>query len=249
MRRAGRLFGFVLLVGATASATLAIAQPRGGKAPARPKPAASTKVEAGAPAVDAEPTSEAPLEPSPVASEILDGGTRPSPLNPRPEELPSRTSDAGAPVDYDRLLADIQGLRARVASLGDGLYRSRIAVSLETSGDHGKVSRLTVSIDDGVVWTAPAAFAPSDPAIVYDHAVAPGRHAVTVDVDRKDDRDDTFRSSQRSRFTVDVPREQRVTIEVKLTDDSTMGKNFPGDRSGRYDLGLRVKAVSKPVTK
>jgi hypothetical protein len=84
---------------------------------------------------------------------------------------------------------------------------------------------------------------------VYDHGVAPGRHALTVDVERKDDRDDRFRSADRSRFTVDVPQGSRLEVEVKLDDDSTMGGDFPGDKSGRYDLRVRMKAVARPVTK
>jgi hypothetical protein len=28
-----------------------------------------------------------------------------------------------------------------------------------------------------------------------------------------------------------------------------MGKDFPADKSGRYDLRVRVKAVAKPVGK
>lgn len=137
----------------------------------------------------------------------------------------------------------------RVAAVSDNLYQSRIAVALQTDGDHGKITRLTVSLDDGVVYTAPQTFAASDMTTVYDHAVAPGRHAVTIDVDRKDDRDDAFRTSQRSRFMVDVPRDHRLGVEVKIIDDSSMGADFPGDKSGKYDLRFRVKAVAKPVGK
>ena len=60
--------------------------------------------------------------------------------------------------------------------------------------------------------TAPPTFSASDLTTVYDHAVAPGRHAVTIDVDRKDDRDEAFRTSQRSRFTVDVPKDKPVAV-------------------------------------
>ena len=145
--------------------------------------------------------------------------------------------------------ADIAALRARVFAVSDNLYQSRVAVALQTDGDHGQIARLTVSLDDGIVYTAPPAFSASDMTVVYDHAAAPGRHAVTIDIDRKDDRDESFRTSQRNRFTIDVPRDNRVGVEVKVIDDSTMGRDFPADKSGRYDLRLRVKAVAKPVGK
>lgn len=258
-RQRSRRFAFAALVMlAPALATIALAQPKGkGPAP-KPaaKPAAPAKPDAAAAAPPAEETSAndagkpttTSVEAPPPSDVSADGG-RLSPLNPEPQELPSSAVDAGAPVDYDRLLADIAALRARVAAVSDSLYQSRIAVALQTDGDHVKIARLTVSLDDGVVFTAPASWSASDMTGVYDHAVAPGRHAVTVDVDRVDARDEAFRTSQRSRFTVDVPRDNRVSVEVKVLDDSSMGADFPSDRSGKYDLRFRVKAVAKPVGK
>ncbi|MBX3212597.1 MAG: hypothetical protein KF850_11235 [Labilithrix sp.] len=253
-RRPRRLVLALLVACAPVLATIALAQTKP-RAPAKPKPAAAVKVDAQAPPPVEEPNgangeapaaSEAP--PPPPPSEVTDGG-RLSPLNPQPPELPSNAVDAGVPVDYDRLLADIAALRARVAAVADNLYQSRISVALQTDGDRAKISRLTVSLDDGVVFTAPQTFAASDMTAVYDHAVAPGRHAVTVDVERKDTRDEAFRTSQRSRFTVDVPRDHKVDVQVKILDDSSMGGDFPSDRSGKYDLRFRVKAVAKPVGK
>jgi hypothetical protein len=204
----------------------------------------STSADGGKPAASSADTPAPP----PVAEPIVDGG-KASPLNPQPAELPSNAVDAGIPVDYDRLLADIAALRARVAAVADNLYQSRIAIALQLDNDHARIARLTVSLDDGVVFTAPPTFAASDMTQVYDHAVAPGRHTVTVDVDRKDARDEAFRTSQRSRFTVDVPRDNRVEVQVKVIDDSSMGADFPSDKSGKYDLRFRVKAVAKGAGK
>ena len=239
------------MAAATALATIAMAQPRV-KPAAKPARPPTSKTDAGPDDTSsADGGATGPVEAPPVA-ETTDGGAKPSPLNPAPQELPNSAADSGAPgtpLDYDRLLADIAALRARVAAVSDNLYQSRVAVALQTDGDHGKIARLTVSLDDGVVYTAPASFAASDMTVVYDHAVAPGRHAVTVDIDRKDDRDETFRTSQKNRFTVDVPRDHRVEVQVKVIDDSSMGKDFPADKNGRYDLRVRVKAAAKPVGK
>jgi hypothetical protein len=248
-----------LLAGGTLTAALvlvplAFAQPRW-RPPAHPKPrpaASDSPVDGdkGAPppaasALTVPPVADAgPVPPPPTESG--DGGKL-SPLNPAPNEF----SDAGPPatsVDYDRLLADIGSLRARVAAVSDTLFHSRIAVSLETSGDHGRIASLTVSLDDGVVWTSPAAFRAQDATIVYDHAVAPGHHAVTIDVERRDDRNDTFRSGQRSRFVVDVPADERLAVEVKLWDDSNMGGDFPSDKKGSYELRVRMRAKAQPAS-
>jgi hypothetical protein len=240
-----------LLAGALA-ASIALAQP-----PRRPPvpPAPPAKVDAGNGGTDNpyDPNAPAPA-PTPSATPAPttapppppgDGGKL-SPLTPLPVEFP----EAGPPpqtLDYDRLLADIAALRARVAAVSDNLFQSRIAVTLETSGDHGKIAKLTVSLDDGIVYTAAPNFRASDATAIYEHAVAPGRHSVTLDVERRDDRDDSFRTQQRSRFVVDVPRDHRLELDLRIWDDSTMGDDFPGDRSGRYDLRVRMKANAKPV--
>jgi hypothetical protein len=248
----------------TVSLAIAQSRPPRGKGAAKPKPAPSaapsasadnpyegtpapsaSAVASAAPATSAAPSAEPP---PPPPSDTLDGGGKLSPLNPEANEF----SDAGvtAPsLDYDRLLADIGSLRARVAAVSDTLFHSRIAVAIEARGDHARTANLTVSLDDGVVWTSPAAFRADDPAVVYDHAVAPGHHAVGIDVERRDDRNDTFRSSQRSRFVVDVPADQKLTVQLELKDDSNMGGDFPADKKGRYDLRVRALARAEPIAR
>jgi len=188
-----------------------------------------------------------PVPPPPMLhSEFGDGGVRPSPLTPAPNEFSQGGIDAGAPaVDYDKLVADISSLRARVAAVGDNLFHSRIAIQIRTDGDHGRIGRLVVSLDDGAVYTAPSNFKADDWQDIYSHALAAGRHAITVDVERKDDRNDGFRNSQRSRFTVEVPRDLELAVQIKVGDDSSMGKDFPSDKSGNYDLRVRVKAETR----
>ena len=249
---------------ALAVVSVAFAQPRR-RPPAHPKGAASADAgatdnpyaddsskglsDAGASAAaSATPVSSTGPVPAPPAAQLFDGGMKPSPLNPAANEF----SDAGPlppSLDYDRLLADIAALRARVAAVSDNLFRSRVAVALETSGDHGRIAHLEVSLDDGVVFTAPANFHADDSTVVYDHSAAPGRHAVTIEVERRDDRDDSFRTTQRSRFVVDIPRDNRLLLDVHIWDDSNMGKNFEADHSGRYELKIRAKASAAPVAK
>ena len=251
-RTRARFFSAVLIAGFTSLATLAVAQ-RGGRPAPRPnpRPSSSAKTDAapeGDTEAGAKPADSAGLGPVPAPpADVGDGGIHPSPLNPTAAESPGNV-DAGTPLDYDRLLADIAALRARVAAVSDNLYQSRVAVAVQLDGDHAKIARLALSIDDGVVYTAPQTFSASDPTVVYDHAVAPGRHAVTVDIDRRDERDESFRTSQKNRFTIDVPRDNRVEVTVKIIDDSSMAKDFPSDRSGQYDLRVKIKAVSKLVT-
>ncbi len=256
--RKGRVLAGGTLAAVTVVATIALAQPHGRAArPAsRPKPAApaapdntaddrSAAASSASAATAPPPGSDTGPVPAPAADVTADGGKL-SPLNPAANEF----SDAGPTppsLDYDRLLTDIGALRARVAAVSDTLFHSRIAIAIETTGDHGRIAGLSVSLDDGVVWASPAAFRPEEATTVYDHAVAPGHHAVTVDIERRDDRNDAFRSAQRSRFIVDVPADERLSVDLKLWDDSGMGADFPSDKSGQYDLRVRARAKAQPL--
>lgn len=264
MRTRARFVALVFVASAL-SGTLAFAQSRSGKHGKSAKPAPA-KTSAPAAKPDAAPRapvandagvdaavdtadSQTSEDLSPPEAEAFDGGVRPSPLNPTAEEMPGRAADAGPPVDVDRILADVAALRARVAAVSDTLYRSRLALSVVNDASHGRLTSLVVSIDDGVVFVAPKTFSASEAVAVYEHAVAPGRHAVTIEAERSDERNDAFRTTQRNRFVVDVPRDHRVDVQVKLVDDSSMGKDFPGDLDGEYDLRLRVRAIAKPASK
>jgi hypothetical protein len=229
-------------------------KPRKGAKP--PASASASASPSAAPAVVASVTPAGSVVTGPVPPPQVqatgDGGVRPSPLNPNADEMPGYVapgaSAAPAPtVDYDKLLGDIAALRARVADVSDALFVSRIVLGVETDGDHAQIGHLTIELDDGVVYTAPASFHAPDPQTVYEHAVAPGHHAITVEVDRKDDRDDTFRDSQKSRFIVDVPKDSRLDVTLRIGDDSDIAKYFPGDHKGKYDLRVRMKAAAAPV--
>src|SRR5512143_2548411 len=149
-------------------AAVAVAQ---GRKPTKTKPPPTTATDAGAAesadasalSVDAGAASTTPgladagpVPPPPMLhGEMGDGGVRASPLNPAPNEF-AQPVDAGAPsIDYDKLIADIASLRARVAAVGDNLFHSRIAIQIRTDGDHGKIGRLVVSLDDGALYPAP----------------------------------------------------------------------------------------------
>jgi hypothetical protein len=250
-RKPARLWSVWAILGALGATSMALAQTtRGGSAqhagrrPADPAderttdaPAPTASGAAAAPPGDAGPA-------PPPSNESLDAGKL-SPLNPAPNEFSD--AEAAPPLDYDRLLTDIAALRARVSAVSDTLFHSRIVITIESSGDHGRLASLGVSLDDGVIWTMPPSFRIEDQATVYDHAVAPGHHAVTVDAERRDDRNDTYRSAQRSRFIVDVPADQRLVVNLRLGDDSNMGSDFPSNHEGRYELRVRAQAKAQPL--
>jgi hypothetical protein len=260
MRNRRHAFGRAVLASliafSVAGATVAIAQPRKhGKTPTKPPvadthDAALTSDENGSSSSAAADLGDAAPVAAPLYAMSSDGGgIRPSPLNPAPNEMPGYAAVDAGNVDYDKLLGDIAALRARVSAVGENLFHSRVALFVETDGSHAQIGRLNVSIDDGVAYSSPANFHSDDMTPIYEHSVAPGRHAITVDVTRKDDRNDAFRNEQKTRFTVDVQRDELLTVEIEIDDYSGMGNDFPSDKKGKYDFRVKVKAVSKAMKK
>ncbi|MDP9037554.1 MAG: hypothetical protein M3O50_22385 [Myxococcota bacterium] len=186
----------------------------------------------------AQPRTGSPAPQAPASSNQGDAGAPASALNPAPSEF----ADAAVPpvsVDFTTLLSEVAALRSRVTAVSDALFHSRLAVSLETSADHARVTRLSVWLDGGVVWTSPSSLVGRDAVTVYDHAVAPGHHEVALDVDYREE-GDAFRSSQRSRFLVDVPADERLVVEMTASNESRMG-SFLRDKKGEYDLRIRAR--------
>jgi hypothetical protein len=166
--------------------------------------------------------------------------SKPSPLNPEANEF----SDGGTPppLEYDKLLGDIATLRSRVSALTTTLFASKVRVVVETRGSEARVASFTVTLDDGVVFAAPERFSAEDERIVYEHSVAPGHHVLGVDIERFDTRNKEYRTWQSSRFSVVIPESKLVDAHLVIQDSSDMGKDFPDDQDGQYDLRVRLRA-------
>lgn len=165
---------------------------------------------------------------NPEANEFADGGTQPP------------------PAEYDKLLGDIATLRSRVSALTTTLFASKVRVVVETRGADARISNFTVTLDDGVVFSAPERFSAEDERTVYEHSVAPGHHVLGVDIERFDTRNKEYRTWQSSRFSLVVPESKLVDAHLVIQDGSDMGKDFPEDQDGEYDLRVRLRArVSK----
>ncbi|HEY3253504.1 MAG TPA: hypothetical protein VGJ91_06130 [Polyangiaceae bacterium] len=225
---------------------------------AQPKRAAKEPEDKAAPAkVDKSDKAESKSEPTPGAGSDDLGGPPPpkaagareenkaSPLNPEANEF----ADGGTqppPVEYDKLLGDIATLRSRVSALTTTLFASKVRVVVETRGSEARVASFTVTLDDGVVFAAPERFSAEDERTVYEHSVAPGHHVLGVDIERFDTRNKEYRTWQSSRFSVVIPESKLVDAHLIIQDSSDMGKDFPGDQDGEYDLRVRLRArVSK----
>ncbi|NLE85637.1 MAG: hypothetical protein GX607_04485 [Myxococcales bacterium] len=145
---------------------------------------------------------------------------RPSPLTPPPEEMPGRPGDP--PPDLDRLLSELVALRARVDGLTSTLYESKLQIRLDADGEETRILSLVVTVDGGVVYSAPANFVGADGITVYEHAVAPGRHVIGVEVERAHPGSSGHRSWQATRYTVEVPERRTLAARIEVEDDSSV---------------------------
>ncbi len=205
---------------------------------AEPKPEAAT----GAANANADDLGGPPPKtPAPGANGVTGGESKLSPLNPEANEFPDGGTQT-PPVEYDKLLGDIAALRSRVSAVTTTLYASKVRVVVETRGSDARIANFTVTLDDGVVFTAPERFMAEDERTVYEHAVAPGHHVVGIDIERSDARGPEYRTWQSSRFSVVIPESKLVDAHVIVEDKSSMGKDFPSDQDGEYDLRVRLRA-------
>jgi hypothetical protein len=191
-----------------------------------------------------------PAPASASAEAVPRAGAAPSPpvaptpasaLNPAPAEFPA-TRGGGGSAELDSLLSRVASLRSRVAALTTALFSSKMKLELLSSGDAVRVKALRVWVDGGVVYTAPPAASFELPAVVYEHAMAPGPHVVGVEVERYGADNQQYSSWQFSKFVVLVPEKRTLWAQIELEDESSMAEDFPKDEEGEYDLRVRLKA-------
>ena len=194
-----------------------------------------------------DPTSGDDLGPAPPpTSEQRDEKTPPSPLTPEPNEFPKGELKP-PPAEYDQLLSEIAALRSRVAALTTTLFKSKLRIIVETAGDDARITSFVVTLDEGVVFSAPERFIADEEKIVYEHAVAPGHHVIGIEIEREDARGQQYKTWQTSRFSVLVPDSQLLETHMVVEDDSDMAEDFPEDEDGEYDVRVNLRArVTEP---
>ena len=69
-------------------------------------------------------------------------------------------------------MAEIAALRARVATVGNAVWKSRIAVTFRARGSHAKIAWAKLSLDGAQVGSSPKAFAAEDDVAIFDGGVA-----------------------------------------------------------------------------
>jgi len=123
------------------------------------------------------------------------------------------------------------------------MFSSKLRIEVRARGESVRLESLHVSLDGGVVYTAPPRSGFEQTEVVYEHPVAPGQHVVAIAVERHDARNAQFSTWQESRFVVLVPEKKLLWTRFELEDESTMAEDFSEDDEGQYQL--RVKLVAE----
>lgn len=231
-----RRFAFALSIACAAlDPGPAAAQP--GPPEREPAPAQSARV--GQPAPPAAPSAEPPAAASRTAP-VPAAPPSTSPLNPTREEFPSATAGF-ASSELDALMSRVAALRTRIAALGASLFSSKLRIELRARGESVRLKTLRVSVDGGVVYSAPPGASFEQPQIVFEHAVAAGPHVVSVEAERQDARLPQFSTWQASRFVVSVPEKRLLWTRLELEGESSLGEDFAEDEAGHYELAVRLE--------
>lgn len=136
----------------------------------------------------------------------------------------------------------VTALRSRIAALSATLFSSKLRIELRATSDSARLKALRVSLDGGVVYTAPTQAAFEQPQLVYEQPVAAGPHVIAIELERQDVRQPQYSTWQSSRFVVVVPERRLLWTRLDLEGDSTMGEEFADEQAGRYELGVRLEA-------
>lgn len=142
----------------------------------------------------------------------------------------------------DALLSRAAALRSRIAALTSALFSSKLRIEVRAAGDGVQLSALHVSVDGGVVYSAPPRSGFEQPEVVYEHAVAPGPHVVSIEVERRDTLNPQFSTWQESRFVVLVPEKKSLWTRLELDDESNMAEDFAEEDEGQYELRVKLLA-------
>ncbi len=208
---------------------------------ASPPPTTTTTTSTQAappPTTTATTTPVPPPAPPPMASASTDEDLGPTP----PDLSPLR-------AEYSSLMDDMVAARELVATLGEDLFRTRVAITVQDrAGDDQSLASFALELDGTPVFhTEGEIEGGSDGRQVYEGALAPGPHVLTVAEEQRASSDSEYRYVDRDTYRFIVVRDRRTEITIILEDDSDIAQHFGNDGEGRYDVHTRVRVATRAL--
>jgi hypothetical protein len=198
---------------------------------------ATTAATTGAPVTSAS-TTPAPASSPPAAALTPMGDPGPLP----PDLGPLRS-------DWSTLMDDMVSARQRVATLGEELFRTRLAVTVQDrAGDDQLLTRFALELDGTPIFHTDSEIEGGDAGReVFSAALAPGPHVLTVELEQSARESAEYRYTQRDTFRFIVVRDRRTEITIVLEDDSDIARSFPGGGEGRYEIRTRLRVATRAL--
>ena len=220
------------------------------EASAPPSASASPSASPSASA-SASPSASATASPSASASTPLPPAAPPPSAAPTPVEDVGPTPPDLAPLraDYSALMDDMVGARQLVATLGEELFRTRVAITVQDrAGDEQSLATFALELDGAPVFHVDGEIeGGGEGRQVYEGALAPGPHVLTIAMEQRAREDTEYRYVQRDTYRFIVVRDRRTEVGIVLEDSSDIARQFAHDGEGRYDVHTRVRVATRAL--
>jgi hypothetical protein len=203
---------------------------------------------AAAPPPTAPPPTTAVTPPPPAAQVAPDTSSLPTSTAPSdPGPVPPDLSPLRA--EYTSVMDDMVAARQLVSTLGEELFRTRVAVTVQDrAGDDQSLARFALSLDGAPIFrTETEIEGGSEGRQVYEGALAPGPHVLTVETEQRASSDAEYRYVQHDTYRFVVVRDRRTELTIVLEDDSDIAQQFTSGGEGRYDVHTRVRVATRAL--
>jgi hypothetical protein len=201
-----------------------------------------------APAPTTTAPTPAPVAPPPPAAQVTPDAPVPTSTAPSdPGPVPPDLSPLRA--EYTSVMDDMVAARQLVSTLGEELFRTRVAVTVQDrAGDDQSLARFALSLDGAPIFrTETEIEGGAEGRQVYEGALAPGPHVLTVEIEQRASADTEYRYVQHDTYRFVVVRDRRTELTIVLEDDSDIAQQFTQGGEGRYDVHTRVRVATRAL--
>ncbi|WP_157069582.1 hypothetical protein [Sandaracinus amylolyticus] len=176
-----------------------------------------------------------PPSPTPPAA-AADPGPMPPDLSPLRQE-------------YVQLMDEMVQARSRVAIVGQELFQTRMTITVQDrTGGEQTLTRFVLELDGTPVHRTDGELEGGDQGRqLFEGALAPGPHVLTIDMEQRSREDTEYRTTQRESFRFIVVRDRLTEITIVLEDDSDIAREFRSGGEGRFEIRTRVRVATRAL--
>ncbi|UJR78371.1 hypothetical protein [Sandaracinus amylolyticus] len=201
-----------------------------------PPPATTTPTAPTAPAAQVAPPPPSPTASATPPAAAADPGPMPPDLSPLRQE-------------YVQLMDEMVQARSRVAIVGQELFQTRMTITVQDrTGGEQTLTRFVLELDGTPVHRTDGELEGGDQGRqLFEGALAPGPHVLTIDMEQRSREDTEYRTTQRESFRFIVVRDRLTEITIVLEDDSDIAREFRSGGEGRFEIRTRVRVATRAL--